>query len=334
MHEGVNHEVFMCFQEVRILESPDLWQHVTKISGWSNEKDVQLPSSSTQGGFTFFRIQIDYDVTLCFKNSAYIFSHTCYFIMKVWITPLVLAALGPNVDAYNYNGYYNRELSKDKANLFGRRLDKYKHKQEAAGAPADGNLRQRRMEGEVPVPPNMTFDDEYAFPPDMATEDDDFGASEREEQQAFFQAEGLDYLKNGIDPDLFEWVDPSKLVPSAWTCGFLKPELGTTPGKVFPVIQVYVCMRLADEQPAKKGNIFTHCGGPSSLSDCGMWSFLGEEALRDYNVLTIDQVRTRVFIASSLTTQTQLFPLQNSNSVEWEDPGRLLAMKNVSWENI
>ena len=60
-----NHEVFMCFQEVRIREIRDLWQHVTKISGWSNEKDVQLSSSSTKGGFTFFRIQIDYDVTLC-----------------------------------------------------------------------------------------------------------------------------------------------------------------------------------------------------------------------------------------------------------------------------
>lgn len=38
--------------------------------------------------------------------------------------------------------------------------------------------------------------------------------------------------------------------------GFLYPELGTDPNIIFPTIEVYVCARFADEQPAKKGNIF------------------------------------------------------------------------------
>jgi hypothetical protein len=51
-----------------------------------------------------------------------------------------------------------------------------------------------------------------------------------------WQAETLDYFKKGIDPDFFEWVNPDEVAPSAWTWVFLKPELGTTPGQIFPTI--------------------------------------------------------------------------------------------------
>lgn len=107
------------------------------------------------------------------------------------------------------------------------------------------------------------------------------------------QAETLDFFKKGIDPELFEWVNPNEISPGAITCGFLKPNLGSLDDITFPTIEVYVCMRFADTQPASKGNLFLHCGGPGSLSECifGFDKDLGKQNLNDYNLLSIDQVR-------------------------------------------
>jgi hypothetical protein len=86
-------------------------------------------------------------------------------------------------------------------------------------------------------------------------------------------------------------VNPDKIAPGAQTCGFLKPNLGSLDDVVYPTIRVYFCMRFADTQPAAKGNMMIHCGGPGSLSDCPLWTAMGEQNLNDYNVLSIDQVR-------------------------------------------
>ena len=52
-----------------------------------------------------------------------------------------------------------------------------------------------------------------------------------------------------------------------------------------------VCVRFAEEQPAPRGNIVVHCGGPMSLSSCvyGMGEQMYEYG---YNVIGFDQVIT------------------------------------------
>ena len=80
------------------------------------------------------------------------------------------------------------------------------------------------------------------------------------EDSQFYQAESLDFFRKGIDPELFEWINPDEIEAGATTCGFLKPDLGSQ-DKIYPIIRVYVCMRFATKQPAQKGNLFLHCGG-------------------------------------------------------------------------
>ena len=152
----------------------------------------------------------------------------------------------------------------DFAGLFGppRRRKSHLHAEDPLSLRGHG----RRMEGESTVPPLEEGD------------------------SLFYAAESLEYFKNGMDKNFFEWVNPKEIVAGGTTCGFLKPALGTTPRETFPSIKVYVCMRFANIQPASKGNIFTHCGGPGSLSSCIMPYVLGRKALDDYNFLTIDQV--------------------------------------------
>jgi hypothetical protein len=42
-----------------------------------------------------------------------------------------------------------------------------------------------------------------------------------------------------------------------------------------------------------KGNLFVHCGGPSTVSDCDMGSSdsIGPDNVDNYNIISIDQVR-------------------------------------------
>ena len=53
------------------------------------------------------------------------------------------------------------------------------------------------------------------------------------------------------------------------------------------------CIQFAEEQPAPNGNLIGHCGGPSTLSGCGV-NMLGdpdeEELPKKYNVIGFDQV--------------------------------------------
>lgn len=117
-----------------------------------------------------------------------------------------------------------------------------------------------------------------------------------------YVAESLDYFKN-LSPDWFEWVNPDGIRAGATTCGFLYPNLGLLTDVIYPIIEVYVCMRFANVQPAIKGNMFVHCGGPGSLSDCidimiGQ-GFFSQKMLDEYNILSIDQVSIVLFRTES-----------------------------------
>merc|ERR1719487_2696524 len=73
------------------------------------------------------------------------------------------------------------------------------------------------------------------------------------------------------------------------TCGFMTVPLGTLEmhAEQFPDVKVYVCIKFATIQPAPKGTIFGHCGGPGTLSQCGL--NLAYQAGPDYNAVGIDQ---------------------------------------------
>ena len=109
----------------------------------------------------------------------------------------------------------------------------------------------------------------------------------------FTPARSLDYFRYEMDSDLFEWIRPEEIQAGGTTCGFLKAPLsyGRQPnGLAWPKIQVYFCVRFGEVQPAPKGNIFIHCGGPSSLSDCAVNNFVaqfhvGPDNLKYYNVI-------------------------------------------------
>ncbi|CAB9527105.1 Secreted [Seminavis robusta] len=174
--------------------------------------------------------------------------------------------------------FFNREIYKDKTGLLGRRI----HHTYEAPEDRDEDRRRglkggsRKLSGEGTVPPLEEVDDD---------------AFVEYEPQTFYTAETLDFFRKGIDPEIFEWVNPDEIQAGETTCGFLKPELGSLFDVYYPTIEVYICMRFADVQPAAKGNLFLHCGGPSSLSDCvdSTASDLGPNNLRDYNFLSIDQ---------------------------------------------
>ncbi|CAB9510457.1 Secreted [Seminavis robusta] len=173
--------------------------------------------------------------------------------------------------------YYNPQIAEDRTGLLGPSSHHIYESQD--DVEEDGNDARenhvRRTEGE-PELPSFANDHE----------------EEEESSDQFYTAESLDFFKKGIDPDSFEWVNPDEIVPGESTCGFLKAPLGSLPDVTYPKVEVYVCMRFAENQPAPKGNIFTHCGGPGSLSECGIrftTRFLDEDVVKDYNLISIDQ---------------------------------------------
>ena len=56
-----------------------------------------------------------------------------------------------------------------------------------------------------------------------------------------------------------------------------------------------VCVNFAKEQPAPRGNIFLHCGGPSSLSWCASDTFSKLAYKYGYNIISMDQVMLHMF---------------------------------------
>lgn len=79
--------------------------------------------------------------------------------MKLLNAALFLGALSTQANAYTYNGFKNHELEKYDGPLFGRRLAQKKARQLKETEAVDGNLRQRRTEGEIPTPPEMSSDE-------------------------------------------------------------------------------------------------------------------------------------------------------------------------------
>lgn len=53
-------------------------------------------------------------------------------------------------------------------------------------------------------------------------------------------------------------------------------------------ICVDVCVRFAKQQPAPRGNMAVHCGGPCSLSSCVYFMGVAPNQL-GYNVIAFDQ---------------------------------------------
>ncbi len=97
----------------------------------------------------------------------------------------------------------------------------------------------------------------------------------------FQSAISLDDFRD-VNPDQFEWVNPDEIQPGQTTCGFLKAPLGWQAGDlvVYPMVKTYVCITFATEQPAPRGNVAVHCGGPGSLSLCNysIWLQFDAEA--------------------------------------------------------
>lgn len=118
-------------------------------------------------------------------------------------------------------------------------------------------------------------------------------ASADERDSGSSPAQSLSYFKNGMDPNMFQWVNKEEVKPGGVTCGFMYPPLGSQPNEVYPAVEVYVCMKFATTQPASKGNLFVHCGGPGSMSGCvvqlaGLFT-PAPHYNRDFNVIAIDQ---------------------------------------------
>mmetsp|Transcript_17538 Transcript_17538/g.38236 ORF Transcript_17538/g.38236 Transcript_17538/m.38236 type:complete len:650 (+) Transcript_17538:164-2113(+) len=118
-------------------------------------------------------------------------------------------------------------------------------------------------------------------------------ATEPPNPEVFEAAISLDDFKN-IDPELFEWVNPDEIRPGDTTCGFLKAPLGWEVEEldvVYPIVKTYVCVTFATQQPAPRGNLAVHCGGPGGLSLCNyaIWLDLDEEARSTYNIIGFDQ---------------------------------------------
>ncbi|KAL7507236.1 hypothetical protein ACHAXN_004424 [Cyclotella atomus] len=109
----------------------------------------------------------------------------------------------------------------------------------------------------------------------------------------FQAAISLEDFKN-VDPAKFEWVNPDEIKAGETTCGFLKAPLVWEIAELdieYPIVETYVCITFATEQPAPRGNLAVHCGGPGGLSLCvyGIWLDLDEEARSTYNIIGFDQ---------------------------------------------
>ena len=109
----------------------------------------------------------------------------------------------------------------------------------------------------------------------------------------FTPARPLDFFRDGIDKQIFRWYNRDHVQAGKLTCGELYPPLGPDRNEPFPKIIVKFCVLFAEIQPAGKGNLAIHCGGPSSLSEClsAANMFLGAQNLQHYNVIAFDQVR-------------------------------------------
>jgi pimeloyl-ACP methyl ester carboxylesterase len=101
------------------------------------------------------------------------------------------------------------------------------------------------------------------------------------------------------DPSVLEWSGEAKA--GGQTCGFVKVPLSYMPEHLvpgtrtakpgYPTLKVKFCVWFATTQPAPKGTIFYHCGGPSSVSQCdGSGNYGNGTQFREYyNGVSVDQ---------------------------------------------
>lgn len=88
---------------------------------------------------------------------------------------------------------------------------------------------------------------------DSGDEGGEGGQPEGDDGPLFTPAQPLEFFKNGIDRDVFEWIRKDEVEAGGTTCGWLKADLGVATSKsdeVFPKVKVYFCMQFADVQPA------------------------------------------------------------------------------------
>lgn len=89
--------------------------------------------------------------------------------------------------------------------------------------------------------------------------------------------------------DLLKWLPyDAGVVPGGNACGFLVSPLGAMEEDMdeYPDVKVYFCIRFANST-TPKGTIVTHCGGPGSVSGCGLLGY--ESEYEDYNIVGFDQ---------------------------------------------
>jgi pimeloyl-ACP methyl ester carboxylesterase len=103
------------------------------------------------------------------------------------------------------------------------------------------------------------------------------------------------------DPSLFRWNGP--VGPGKTACGYLTVPISYSAENLeqpfpfaarakqgLPLTEVFFCMKFAAQFPAK-GNMFIHCGGPSSISGCVQTNSAGHSirVQREYNFFAVDQ---------------------------------------------
>ena len=118
-------------------------------------------------------------------------------------------------------------------------------------------------------------------------------ASKFDKKKVLFEpAIPLEEFRN-VDPTVFEWVQPDDIQAGGTACGFLHADLGLLPNVTYPKVKVYVCIKFAKNQPAPRGNLAVHCGGPESLTSCvdgmGGPNAIGFDNPDNYNVISFDQ---------------------------------------------
>jgi len=125
-----------------------------------------------------------------------------------------------------------------------------------------------------------------------SVEMDDVEAGSGTREVRFEPAIPLEEFRS-VDPNLFEWVKPDDVQAGGTACGFLHADLALLPDVTYPKVKVYVCIKFAKNQPAPRGNLAVHCGGPGTLSNCvdlmGGPSLIGFDNPDNYNVIGFDQ---------------------------------------------
>ena len=87
------------------------------------------------------------------------------------------------------------------------------------------NRDGRNLEGEIPMMPPSSAEDDFV-------------------ENIFTPAMDLDFFRN-LDPADFEWVEPKEIQPGETTCGFLHAPLGSLPDVTYPIVDVYVCVKVS-----------------------------------------------------------------------------------------